>query len=515
MTDGRWGGVLDHLRRAALRGDAGPSDGHLLDCFVARRDETAFEALVRRHGPMVLGVCRRVLHDTHDTEDAFQAAFLVLARKAASIQPRDLVGNWLYGVAYRTALEARGILARRRAKERQVRAMPEPAAHQPEADGDVRTVLDEELSRLPDKYRAAVVLCELEGRSRKQVATILRIPEGTLSSRLATARQMLARRLTRRGYGVSAAALAAVFAQQASAALIPVPLVAATVQAASLFAAGTNAAAISTHVILVTEGVLKAMFLTKVKTLTAVFVLMAVLGGGLGLLGPGSNAGQPNDPKVAQKKPADPKKAAPGKIELVQDAQGKIELVQNKDVEQKLRALTAMDYKEVSLDSILDDLRTNSRLNIVVDEPALERAQISLGAPMRMRLEGVSLKTALKHLLHNARLGYRVEEGVIIITPLESERNMVLRVIPVADLVGPKEGSENLIRIIRKTIGTPRGWVPRAEDGDDPSGNLEGGTIEYFAEGKSLVVSQTAEVQMQIEALLMRLREIKKEQEKK
>src|SRR5258708_7483037 len=159
MTDSRWGGVLDHLRRAALRGDAGPSDGHLLDSFVARRDEAAFEALVRRHGPMVLGVCQRILHDAQDAEDAFQAAFLVLVRKAASIQPRDLVGNWLYGVAYPTALEARGVLARRRAKERQVRAMPEPAAPIPEAERDVRTVLDEELSRLPNKYRAAVVLC--------------------------------------------------------------------------------------------------------------------------------------------------------------------------------------------------------------------------------------------------------------------------------------------------------------------------------------------------------------------
>src|SRR5262249_48797732 len=240
MSEGRWGGVVDQLRRGALRGDAGASDAHLLDSFIIRRDEAAFEALVRRHGPMVLGVCRRILSDAHDAEDAFQAAFLVLVRKAASIQPRDLVGNWLYGVAYRTALEARGILMRRRAKERQVAAMPDPQTTPSEFEPDAQIVLDEELNRLPDKYRAPVVLCELEGRSRKDVAQLLRIPEGTLSSRLATARRMLAGRLRRRGYGVSAAALTALLAQQASATILPAPLIAATAQAASAFAAGAG-----------------------------------------------------------------------------------------------------------------------------------------------------------------------------------------------------------------------------------------------------------------------------------
>src|SRR5438132_981596 len=254
MSDSRWGGVLDQLRKAALRYDTAElSDGHLLDRFLARRDEAAFEALVRRHGPMVLGVCRRVLSNAHDADDAFQAVFLVLVRKAASIQPRDLVGNWLYGVAYRTALEARGILARRRAKERQVHAMPESAAPPVEDDAELRRVLDEELSRLPDKYRVPIVLCDLGSRTRKQVAALLRIPEGTLSSRLATGREMLARRLKRRGLGVSAAALVAFLTQQASAS-VSAPLVVATVHAATLFAAGTTAAAISTNAILVTEG---------------------------------------------------------------------------------------------------------------------------------------------------------------------------------------------------------------------------------------------------------------------
>src|SRR5437588_7541541 len=169
MATGRLAGVMRHLHRAALlQGGADLTDGELLECYVARRDEAAFGALVRRHGSMVLGVCRRVLGNVHDAEDAFQATFLVLVRKAGSVRPRDAVGNWLYGVAYRTALEARGKLARRRAKERQVVAIPQSEVKPDDLWRDLRPLLDRELSRLPDKYRLPVVLCDLEGRSRQE-----------------------------------------------------------------------------------------------------------------------------------------------------------------------------------------------------------------------------------------------------------------------------------------------------------------------------------------------------------
>jgi RNA polymerase sigma factor (sigma-70 family) len=275
-------GVLRYLSRAALLYQADQlSDGQLLERFLARRDEAAFEALVKRHGSMVLGVCRRVLHNPHDTEDAFQATFLVLIRKAATIVPRDDVGNWLYGVAYRTALEARTAAARRRAKERRVTRMPRPEVSDEEVWTDLRDLLDQELSRLPDKYRAPIVLCDLEGKTRKAAARQLGWREGTLSWRLARARRLLADHLTRRGVALSGGALALTLARNAAGASVPVPLVARTVTAATtvvrpIIAAGV----ISAQVLALTEGVLKTMLLAKLKVATAVLLLIASIGAG-------------------------------------------------------------------------------------------------------------------------------------------------------------------------------------------------------------------------------------------
>src|SRR5207237_1342609 len=157
----------------------------------------------------------------HDAEDAFQATFLVLVRKAASVVPREMVGNWLYGVAHQTALQARRTAARRGAREVQVTEMPDTEAVQKDQWPDVRPLLDQELSRLPDIYRAVIVLCDLEGRTRKEVARQLGVPEGTVAGRLARARAMLAKRLTERGVALSGGALAAVLSQQAVSAGVP------------------------------------------------------------------------------------------------------------------------------------------------------------------------------------------------------------------------------------------------------------------------------------------------------
>jgi len=268
--------VATHLRTLMVQRDAAYlTDAQLLECFVNRQDTVALEALVRRHSPMVWGVCRRVLANFHDAEDAFQATFLVLVRKAASITSRELVANWIYAVAAQTALKARTTAAKRSTRERQVTEMPERAAADQAPWSDLQPLLDAELSRLPGKYRAVIVLCDLEGKSRKEVALQLRVPEGTVASRMATARTMLARRLARRGVAVSGAALAAGLTEHVASAGAPASVVSSAIKAASLLAAGNAAGAISVKVIALTSGVINAMTITKVKTITG--VLVAVL----------------------------------------------------------------------------------------------------------------------------------------------------------------------------------------------------------------------------------------------
>jgi RNA polymerase sigma factor (sigma-70 family) len=304
MASGQPSGIVRHLRRVALLQDGGGlTDGQLLECFLTRHDEAAFEALVRRHGAMVLGVCRRVLRNTHDAEDAFQTTFLVLVRKARSIDQRELVGNWLYGVAYRAALEAKA--ARRRVRERQVNVLPEPeAVAEADAWRELRPVLDSELDRLPDKYRVPVVLCDLEGRTRRDVARQLGIPVGTLSGRLTTARRLLARRLARHGLALSGGALVAVLSQEAAPACSPA-LVHVTVQSAARLAAGqAPAGLISVKVAALVEGVLKTMLLTKLKIALVVVLLASSLAGAVALFAPEAANGQTNARKAAALQPA-------------------------------------------------------------------------------------------------------------------------------------------------------------------------------------------------------------------
>ena len=276
-------GRLTEAIRHLAADDPAP-DADLLGAFVRTRDPAAFAALVRRHGPMVLGVCRRLLGH-HDAEDAFQATFLVLARRAAAVVPRDRLAGWLYGVAYRTALEGRRMAARRRAREAPLTDSVQPAA-EPEAPvADMSALLDRELCRLPDRLRLPVVLCDLEGRTRRQAARQLGIPDGTLSNRLAAARRLLAKRLTGRGVTLPAGGLAVFLAREGSS-FIPPNLLANAVRAATVPPAAS--AAVSA----LTREVEKAMFLTKLKVLTAVVV--AALAAGAGLWGgSGVTAGQP------------------------------------------------------------------------------------------------------------------------------------------------------------------------------------------------------------------------------
>jgi hypothetical protein len=205
-----------------------------------------------------------------------------------------MVANWLYGVARQTALKARATAARRKARERQVSEMPEPAGTEQGFWRDLQPVLDDELSRLPDKYRVAIVLCDLEGKTRKEAARQLGLPEGTLSGRLTRARAMLAKRLSRHGMAVGAGALAAGLSQQAASAGVPTSVVSSAIKAATLFTAGQGAAAgvLSAKVVALTKGVLKAMLLNKLKGMAVGLTLVvAALVGGSGSLLP-THAGE-------------------------------------------------------------------------------------------------------------------------------------------------------------------------------------------------------------------------------
>jgi RNA polymerase sigma factor (sigma-70 family) len=303
--------ILRFLRRISDPDRAGETpDAELLARFVARRDEAAFAALVQRHGPLVFGVCRRVLGDTPDAEDAFQAAFLVLARRARSVSRPELLSNWLYGVAYRTALKARADAARRRARERQVRAVDVADPADEAARRDLRRVLDDELNRLPQRYRAPVVLCFLEGQTQEEAARRLGCPRKTVTTRLARACERLRGRLTRRGLALPAAALAAALTREALAA-VPAGLASATVKAAALFAAGEAAAAgaVPARVAALAKGVSNAMFLSKLKTWGALLLAAAVIITAAGLVAHRLPAADPPAAKPAAPAADRPKEA--------------------------------------------------------------------------------------------------------------------------------------------------------------------------------------------------------------
>jgi RNA polymerase sigma factor (sigma-70 family) len=269
MPDGELRAVVGFIHGLVDPDLASQTDNELLRRFLANRDESAFEVLVRRHGPMVLGLCRRILRDPQNAEDAFQAAFLVFVRKAASIARPELLGNWLYGVASRTARAARAAAEKRRVKEAE--AVPR---EQPAQEGlwqELQPYLDRELNRLPAKYRIPLVLCYLEEKSRQEAARALGLPEGTLSSRLARGRALLAQRLTRWCPSVAGEVLLAGLGKQAMAA----PLVQATTRAGMAVLAGQpiNAGLVSAQVALLSQGVLRSLSMTKFE-IAAVFLCM-------------------------------------------------------------------------------------------------------------------------------------------------------------------------------------------------------------------------------------------------
>jgi RNA polymerase sigma factor (sigma-70 family) len=442
--------LIEHLNVALPRpGGDDASDAQLLERYIASRDVASFAAMIERHGPMVWGVCRRLLAGHQDAEDAFQATFLVLVRKAASVLPRQMLGNWLHGVARQTAIKARAMAHRRSIRECQVNVMPESVTIPPEPWRDVQAVLDDELSRLPQRYRAVVLLCDLEGKTRKEAAQQLGVPIGTIAGWLSRARAMLAKRLTRRGVSLSGVSLATALVQYEASARVPASLGSSTIEIASRFAAGSLAAgAVRASVSLLTEGVLRSMLLSKLKVALAIVLAVGVVGTGITGLAISATAGEEPKPKGTP----EPKG---GKL-IAEPAGPPPDLHQLKQEVDRLRGEVDALKKQVNA------------------------APKGVPAPV----EDAEPKL------------------VIHVYPAAELTNDRAKDEPL-----PRQGDggalqPNLVQLITNTV-CPTSWSILGGQG----------TIEYFGAGKSLVVNQTETVHLQIEKLLAELIKVKEAQE--
>ncbi len=498
---------ITHSLRGLLAPREAPTDLDLLDRFVRDRDGEAFAALVHRHGPMVLSVCRRVLRDSHGAEDAFQATFLVLARRAGSVRRNCPVpAAWLYGVAYRTALEARRAAAVRRAKERRAAEMRDAVTGPADGPPDLRDVLDRELERLPEAYRAAVVLCDLEGLPRRAAADRLGWPEGTLSGRLFRARAMLAGRLSRYGLSVSAGAVAA--AARASD-LVPGALAESAVRSGLLVAAGRAVAvAAPGPVATLTEGVMKAMFLTKLKALTAaVMVAGAVLTTGVS----GWRAGAaPQDQPPAGEPTRRPRDREADRIAALERERD--ELRKRVAVLERQLADLLVAQKRAESDAAKQAEAARhadaARGKVLPDGEAVDRAELArLGIAVRPEPE-IQAPGAAKQPADAAfpkRPGPAPKYAVVPGSTQPAVRQIgqpaaggasVTKVYPVGDLAADEKQSWSLVRLLQATV-EPKSW---AEAGGD-------GVAVYFAAKKALVVRQSPGVQRQVSELLELIRE--------
>jgi RNA polymerase sigma factor (sigma-70 family) len=355
------------------------SDGRLMDLFLLDRDEAAFAEIVRRHSAMVLGVCQRVLHNAHDAEDCFQAAFLVLARKAATIQPREMVGNWLYGVAYRTALEARKLSARRREMERKKPIQP-PVNPSHEHWQELRPVLDLEVSRLPDKYRAVLIACDLEGMTRQEAAEQLGLPEGTVASRLSRARAMLAKRLAKYSLAMDTSLLIAVFAERPAEVKVSASLLESTIRAGARLANGQSAEGlVSRKAGSLADAVVSGMIRAKGKVAATVCLLLFVLALGISaMLPPALAHRKPDADNHEARKTLEPKKVKPL---WIRDC-----VLQNIDVANRtLHARRSRFADEEG--SALYDVQVTPATVVVIDGREGKFADLQLGQTVDMQVQ--------------------------------------------------------------------------------------------------------------------------------
>jgi RNA polymerase sigma factor (sigma-70 family) len=349
MSEGRRTTLLAYLTRLGCPASAEDEDAALLERFAAARDETAFTSLLRRHGPLVWGICRRVLGEEQAAEDAFQATFLVLVRKAHSVSKKASIRSWLYGVALRVALRARRRESLRRDREQGSPARTGRDACAESDWQDVRPVLDEEIQSLPEKYRLPVILCYLEGKTNDEAARLLDCSRGTIATRLARARDRLRSRLVRRGLTLSAGGLATLLSENVLSATVP-PLLFS--QTTKVVLGGTTTVAITT----LTEGMLRDMFTTKLKMALVVILALTAMGGAgasVYYLRAQAPALQPEHPAKKPEKEAQDKK--PG--EQIEARLQKLLKDRRDMAEQELRVLREQfqeGSQAVSLDMIVE-----------------------------------------------------------------------------------------------------------------------------------------------------------------
>jgi RND family efflux transporter MFP subunit len=381
MTRRKLTEVVRYLRHLAdPQGGVGLSDAELLERYVRHRDEAAFELLLWRHGVLVFNVCRRVLPREQDAEDAFQATFLAFVRKAHAIARGGSVSSWLYKVAYRVALEAKARAQRTAARERPggealaVQPSPDPMWH------DLRSLLDEELNRLPERLRRPFILCYLEGKTNEEAARQLGCRPGTVFSRLARGRELLRNRLVRRGVTLSTATLMVALGRHAAEAVPVAPLVTTTLRAALLYAGGQATGNISIHVTTLAEGVLRAMFVTKLKMAALMLFVVGLLAAG-GVLSHSLTAAsqaeaKAEDPAPKQEAARQPD-AKPISVKVVKPTPGGLARTVTSSAEvvaaqqQQLVPLISGTIKEVSVD-IGDRVKKGQTL-IVLDAPLVAK----------------------------------------------------------------------------------------------------------------------------------------------
>ncbi|MBY0527325.1 MAG: RNA polymerase sigma factor [Gemmataceae bacterium] len=415
MTSPRFGTAVHRLfQRLGVRPTQDATDAGLIAQFAADRSEDAFAAIVRRHGPMVLGVCQRILRNSADADDALQATFLVLARKATTLDGRRPLASWLYTVARNLALKHRSTTVRRRVHEERASAMRNTQRNDGTRSADVRELLDVELGQLPEKYKAPLILCHLQGMTHGEAAHVLGWPAGSMAKRMARGQELLRERLAARGASLSAAALAACLTENASAAVSPT-VVAHMSRAAVLYATGqATTGLVSTQVTALAAGAMPAVVLTRWKV--AIILLL-----GIGALSAGA---------IVFHEGAAKPEAIIAPVPVVQATPApSAEDPRDQELRRKLARNVALDHgidPNTPFHDVLEFLADRGDLKIQIDDDAFAAAGVDAVQKRPVSLPRVTLpmETILRLLLRQIEpldgrvAGYRFEKGALVITPV-------------------------------------------------------------------------------------------------